>query len=207
MSGHAPDATSLFNLVSPAATDDELKSLLASAAGKNFRVSSQHFLSKAAVDTAIVVGFAAGTDVLVDWGMTDWLFGRVVDITALSGIQANWVFRPAFLGQVMMDLQNAGGLQAAKAADEGELASLVVAAAKTMPLIKAQPADVLVLDDTATGHWIDHALTANFTSEDGTARAYMQFRSTLGFWRSPGDLGLQVPVIQQIPYTTSLTTS
>ena len=54
MAGAAPDATSLLHLTSPAANDAALKALLASAAGKNFRVGPEHFLAKSAGDTAIV---------------------------------------------------------------------------------------------------------------------------------------------------------
>jgi hypothetical protein len=99
MAGLAPDATARLDLTAPAANDNALRTLLGSAAGKEFRVGPQHVLAKSAAATPIYIG-ATGSDVRLSWPAVDWLIGRAVDITALAALNASWLFRPAFTGQV-----------------------------------------------------------------------------------------------------------
>ena len=180
MAGTAPDATSLLTLTGAAATDAALRTLLGSATGKLLRVGPEHWLHKSAADVASVTLRRTATEADLSWAAVDWMLGRVINITALSGIKCNWMFRPAFMSQVLMDLQTGGGLQALAAAHEGELAAALSSAARVLPVIKATPADVIILDSLSTGGWLDEATTANFTSHDGSARAYVQMRTALG---------------------------
>ena len=84
------------------------KNLLGTAAGTMLRLGPEHFLAKAAGGTPLV-NITGGGDVETSWAGADWLAGRAVDISELKHIKARWLFRPAFLSQLLMDLQNAGG--------------------------------------------------------------------------------------------------
>ena len=144
--GTAPDATATFDYTAAATSAAAIKALLGTAAGKNFRVDSEHVLAKCASGTSIVVGNVAGSDdILLDIFSVEWLLGRIIDITALKDMKAIWMFRKAFLSQVAMDLQQEGGLRATTAKNEGELVANIMKAARAMPKIKAVRADVLEL--------------------------------------------------------------
>ena len=104
--GTAPDATATFDYTAAATSAAAIKALLGTAAGKNFRVDSEHVLAKCASGTSIVAGTVAGSDdILLDIFSVEWLLGRIIDITALKDMKAIWMFRKAFLSQVAMDLQ------------------------------------------------------------------------------------------------------
>ena len=95
--GTAPDATATFDYTAAATSAAAIKALLGTAAGKNFRVDPEHVLVKCASGTTIVAGTAAGPDdILLDIFSVEWLFGRIIDITALKDLKAIWVFRKAF---------------------------------------------------------------------------------------------------------------
>lgn len=200
MAGVAPDSTALFNLSSVAATDDALKALLGTAAGKTFRVAPEHFLAKSAKNTPVYKG-TVGTDVTLSWPHVDWLVARACDITALASLRASWRFRPAFLSQFFMNLQKVGGALPSEAANEGVLAEAIVKAAAAMPKVKATPADVIVLDAFATGTWLDAALTASFTSEDGKGRPYAQMQACFGFCCSPAEALALTDELAQVKWT------
>ena len=95
--GTAPDVTATFDYTAAATSAAAIKALLGTAAGKNFRVDPEHVLVKCASGTTIIAGTAAGPDdILLDIFSVEWLFGRIIDITALKDLKAIWVFRKAF---------------------------------------------------------------------------------------------------------------
>ena len=79
-----------------------------------------------------------------------------------------------------MDLQAVGGLTAFAAADEGELATALEAAAKTMSVFKATVDDVITCKIN-TGTWVDEATTGSFAAADGSGRTLWQMRQTYAF--------------------------
>ena len=87
--GTAPDVTATFDYTAAATSAAAIKALLGTAAGKNFRVDSEHVLAKCASGTSIVVGNVAGSDdILLDIFSVEWLLGRIIDITALKDLKA-----------------------------------------------------------------------------------------------------------------------
>ena len=168
------------------ADDDELRELMGSSDGKLLRADPDHFLFKSASKTAIVVAGAGAPR--IHWAGASWLLARAVNIEALFKLKPAFLFRPAFLAQVLADLQEDGGLVMGQALDEGELAVRIVKAARSMPIIKAALADVIELDALGTGTWIDSAEIANYVGADNTGRVYAQYHSAMGFFCSPADL-------------------
>ena len=200
MAGTAPDATAKFDLDSPCADDAAVRNLLLSATGQELRVGSEHWLGKCASRTRLFKSKSA-SEVRLGWESVNFVFLHVVDITALSGIKAGWLFRPAFLSQVLMDLLTAGGLQAVDAAHESDLVVALAAAAKTAPPIRAAVGDVVLLETLRTGTWLDDALTGPFISRDGKGRALAQMRSTFGGWLTAAEALAVKPLLVQAPYT------
>ena len=200
MAGTAPDGTALFETYSPCADDDQIRTLLTTATGKDLRVGMEHWLAKSAARTPLLVR-KTQTEVYVGWEMTSWALLHVVDVTALADIPVGWILRPSFMSQALMDLLTAGGLQAFDAAHEGDVVGALVKAAKTVPVIKATPDDVVMLERTTTGTWLEHALTGSFISRDGKGRAYAQMRSVFGGWYTAADATSVKNVLEQVPYT------
>ena len=187
----------------PAATHDELKALLLTPTGNKLRVAAEHFLAKSARSTPIVCAQQedGAPDLFLTWEYVDWLLGRAVNITELGPVHAKWMFKPAFLSQVLEDLLGAGGLQTMQGADESQLAAMVARAAKVFPRPKAKLSDIVILDNPGTNTWLDHMRTVSLVSPDGSARTYMQYRLVTGAWRTIAHANDVLHVINQLPYT------
>ena len=129
MAATAPDSTTLFSLYAACADDDAIRAMVASTAGKNLRVASDHVLAGAVV-SKFVTG-ASGTEVLISWEAVEHAILHVSDVQALSDLAPNWVLRPEFMSQVVMDLKMQGGLEKmSPSATEGDVIAAVVKAAK-----------------------------------------------------------------------------
>jgi hypothetical protein len=200
MTNTAPNETTLLNLSADVANDAALKALAGTPEGKRLRAAPEHILLQAARNLNQVVVIIDDVS-YVKWPSAMWLVLRVCDISALSGLKANWLLTPAFISQVLADLVNAGGLKLTLAKHEAEIAVAMVKASKVMPVIRAKPEDVIELDPPNSGAWLDSACTSSFMDEDGKGRTYAQMHASLGGWCCPADVLASRAVVAQIPYT------
>ena len=96
MAGTAPDETSKFMYTMATTTDAQLLALLGTPTGNLFKVGPEHCLAKCARGTKLFDSVVGG-EVILNASYCSWVYVRVIDITGVAKIKANWVFRAEFL--------------------------------------------------------------------------------------------------------------
>ena len=95
MSSITPDTTAIFKYSSATPDDAALKAVLASAAGNELLVGPEHIFAQAK-STPVYVN-TTGADVVLSRKYLEHGIGRVIDITSIPDLKANWVFRLEFI--------------------------------------------------------------------------------------------------------------
>ena len=121
----------------------------------------------------------------------------------LMGEPAHFRVQPARHSQFWMDVQGAGGLAARDNVSEPEAVLAVLAAARSMPVAARtlKKADVIFLNLSATGDWIDNATVRDFTDSDGSGASLAQAQDLWGCAHNDAEMNEMKPVIKQMPYT------